>query len=305
LPGAPAQGGKERLGRCRLCGAEARLAFRVGDIYRRISDETFDYYRCSRCLSIVLEPIPADLGRYYPADYYRLPESADGLSPLIEEERYKLDIVRRQRSSGRLLDIGPSAGAFPYLAKQSGFDVSAMEMDSACCRFLERVVGVRVIETDDPAQALRSEGDYDVITLWHVIEHLPSPWEVLAEAAKRLRPGGLLVIAAPNPESLQFRVFGRYWMHLDAPRHLQLIPVAEIVKRATSNQLRPVEITTRDRGTLTCNAAGWKGSTAMWLTGHSVRVLRWKLGGALALAATPFDRMGRLGSAYAVVLGPE
>jgi 2-polyprenyl-3-methyl-5-hydroxy-6-metoxy-1,4-benzoquinol methylase len=293
------------LARCRLCGADARLAFRVGDIYRRLSDETFDYYRCSRCQSIVLSPIPTDLGRYYPADYYRLPESAEGLSPLAEEEHYKLDIVLRQRTSGRLLDIGPSAGAFAYLAKQAGFEVSAMEMDAACCRFLERVVGVRVIETDDPAQALQSEGDYDVITLWHVIEHLPSPWEVLAEAAKKLRPGGLLVIAAPNPEALQFRLFGRYWMHLDAPRHLQLIPVAEIVHRAGSHRLRPVEITTRDGGTLTCNAAGWKGSAAMWLTDHSVRAFRWKLGGALALAAAPLDRIGRLGSAYTVVLAPE
>ena len=291
--------------RCLLCGGDARLAYRVGDLNRRLSDDTFDYYRCSSCEAVALASIPAELGRYYPAEYYRLPESVEGLKDLATEERYKLDIVRRQRTGGRLLDIGPSQGAFAYLAKQAGFEVTTMEMDPACCRFLERVVGVRVIETDDPALALRSEGDYDVITLWQVIEHLPSPWEVLAEAALRLRPGGLLVIATPNPESLQFRLFGRYWFHLDAPRHLQLIPVSEIVRRGASLRLRPLHLTTRDRGTLTNNFAGWQSSAVNWLSDHSIRSLERKLGGILALVAAPVDRLGRLGSAYTLVLTPE
>lgn len=293
------------MARCRLCGGDARLAYRVGDLNRHLSDESFDYYRCSRCKSVVLASIPADLGRYYPAEYYRLPESVEGLEALAGEERYKLDIVRAQRTDGRLLDVGPSQGAFPYLAKQAGFEVTTMEMDPACCRFLERVVGVRVIQTDDPALALRSEGDYDVITLWHVIEHLPRPWEVLAGAASRLRPGGLLVIATPNPESLQFRIFGRYWFHLDAPRHLQLIPISEVVRRGASLRLRPRHLTTRDPGTLTNNAAGWQDSAVNWLSEHSIHRLARKLGGILALVATPLDRLGRLGSAYTLVLTPE
>jgi hypothetical protein len=114
----------------------------------------------------------------------------------------------------------------------------------------------------------------------------------------------VLVLSAPNPESLQFRMFGRYWMHLDAPRHLQLIPVAEIVRRAASLGLRLSSLTTRDPGTVVCNRAGWQASTAHWLTDRSIRVLRWKAGRAVALAAAPLDRVGRLGSAYTVALTP-
>lgn len=287
---------------CRLCGARAKLAFGARDLNRRISDDVFDYYRCLRCGAVTLGTIPSDLARYYPREYYRLPESLDSLAELADAERYKLDIVVPLKSRGNLLDIGPSVGAFAYLAKAAGFEVSTIERDPDCCRFLERVVGVRAVQSDDPAGALRAEQHFDVITLWHVIEHLPEPWELLAEATKKLRPGGLLVISAPNPESLQFRLFGRYWMHLDAPRHLQLIPLAEVVDRAASLGLRPAYLSTHDQGTLLCNPPGWKVSTAHWLTDQAIPVLRWKLGTALALLANPIDRLGRLGSAYTVAL---
>jgi SAM-dependent methyltransferase len=262
----------------------------------------FDYYRCSKCGAVSLAPIPADLGRYYPSEYYRLPDSLETLAALAESERYKLDIVVPLQTRGRLLDIGPSMGAFAHLAREAGFEVSTIERDPDCCRFLEGVVGVRAVQSEDPAAALRAEHEFDVITMWHVIEHLPNPWEVIAEATRKLRPGGLLVISAPNPESLQFRLFGRYWMHLDAPRHLQLIPLAEVVDRAASNGLRPALVSTQDQGTLECNPPGWKVSTAHWLTDQSIPVFRWKLGSALALLAKPIDRLGRLGSAYTVAL---
>jgi 2-polyprenyl-3-methyl-5-hydroxy-6-metoxy-1,4-benzoquinol methylase len=288
--------------KCRLCAGEAKLAYCVRDLNRRLSGDVFNYYRCSHCKAICLMPTPTDLGRYYPPEYYPLPGSLDELVGLAEAERYKLGIIATAPRTGRLLDIGASVGAFAYLAKQAGFDVTTIEMDPACCQFLEGVVGVRAIQSDNPAVALRGESDYDVITLWHVIEHLSNPWDVVAQAARKLRPGGLLVIAAPNPESLQFRVFGRYWMHFDAPRHLQLIPVAEIIRRAAPHGLVPHCLTTRDRGTAICNFAGWRSSTSYWFTDHSLRIFRGLAGHALALLAKPLDSFGRLGSAYTVVL---
>jgi SAM-dependent methyltransferase len=61
---------------------------------------------------------------------------------------------------------------------------------------------------------------FDVITMWHVLEHLPDPQATLAEAHRLLRPGGVLLIAVPNFGSLQARLTGPYWFHLDVPRHL-------------------------------------------------------------------------------------
>ena len=60
--------------------------------------------------------------------------------------------------------------------------------------------------------------------MWHVIEHLRRPWEVIERAAANLQDGGVLAIATPNPRALQFKLLRRRWAHLDAPRHLFLIP---------------------------------------------------------------------------------
>ena len=73
------------------------------------------------------------------------------------------------------------------------------------------------------------EGDWAAIVFWHSLEHLPDPMRHLEHAARLLVPGGVLIIAIPNPESLQARVFGRRWLHLDYPRHLVHIPTAPLL----------------------------------------------------------------------------
>lgn len=63
-------------------------------------------------------------------------------------------------------------------------------------------------------------GSFDVVTMWHSLEHVHRPLAILREAYRLLVPGGKLIIATPNIESLPFRVFGRSWFGLDLPRHL-------------------------------------------------------------------------------------
>ena len=94
-------------------------------------------------------------------------------------------------------------------------------MNGACVDFLNSVVGVEAIQSSDPAATMSAmEKKFDVIVLWHSLEHLPDPWFVLQSAAKRLAPGGILLIAIPNIESYDFSVLRAAWVHLDAPRHL-------------------------------------------------------------------------------------
>ena len=96
-------------------------------------------------------------------------------------------------------------------------------MDTECCRFLRDGGGDRGGRDCRSASASPRDGPFDVVAMWQVIEHLPNPREVLAAAAGSLAPGGVVVIATPNPAAFQFRVFGPRWTHLDAPRHLFLI----------------------------------------------------------------------------------
>ena len=93
-----------------------------------------------------------------------------------------------------------------------------LEIDPTCVDFLKNVVGVKAIQSSNPAETLASmDEEFDVIVLWHSLEHLPTPWLVIQRAAERLAPGGVLLIAIPNIESYEFSLLGRSWVHLDTP----------------------------------------------------------------------------------------
>jgi SAM-dependent methyltransferase len=280
------------------------MLYTTKDWNRGLSEVTFTYYRCSTCTLTFLTPIPEDLGRYYPPAYYAMPASLRELATVAEAERYKIDLVQSVVRSGRLLEIGPATGTFAYLAKQAGFEVETIEMDAACCEFLERVVGVRAVKSADAASTLATLDGYDAIALWHVIEHLADPWETLEAARQRLKPGGVLVIATPNPASFQFRLFGRYWAHLDAPRHLELIPVDRLIRWADGAGLTVARKTTTDPGGLGWNLFGWVESLAnLWARLSGRRRTPTLLGRVCSRLMRPIERgSGFNGATYTLVL---
>jgi 2-polyprenyl-3-methyl-5-hydroxy-6-metoxy-1,4-benzoquinol methylase len=230
---------------------------RTRDYNRAVSTEQFEYERCGRCGMISLANVPQDLGPYYVSDYHMLPASQEAIEAGVAHDQYKIDLVRRFVPSGRLLEVGPSWGAFCLLAKRSGFSVEAIEMDPACCKFLESRIGVRAICRNDEAAALAEAAEPDVIAAWHVLEHMRDPWRFIDMAARRLTPGGVLVLALPNPHAFQFRVLGRFWAHVDAPRHVHLVPPAVLRARAEAAGLTQVLCTTTDHGSLGWNGFGW------------------------------------------------
>jgi 2-polyprenyl-3-methyl-5-hydroxy-6-metoxy-1,4-benzoquinol methylase len=246
---------------CPLCERHSPPYFQTRDLNRGLSRECFRYFRCPACGLIFLSPIPDNLGHYYPREYYGVP-TAEQLAARAERERYKIETVQKFMPAGRLLDIGPSYGAFAYLARRAGFEVEVIERDPACCRFLREVVGVRAYNSSDVGAALAPLPSQEVITLWQVIEHLPDPWGTLEAVVKKLSPGGILAVATPNLGSLQFRVFGRFWFHLDAPRHLALMPAELLSRRMGKLGLPRVHLTTTDKGTRDCDYYGWQQSIA-------------------------------------------
>jgi SAM-dependent methyltransferase len=287
---------------CLVCGAPAAAALRAVDRNRRLSTESFTYYRCTRCRTLQLVPVPPDLDRYYPAEYYAVPPDRDRLLAAAGGERYKVEIVRRFVPSGRAVEIGPAVGGFTAVMQDAGYETSAIEMNADCCRFLREVVGVPVQETDDPVQALAVGAPFDVVAMWHVIEHLPNPREVLAAAAAALAPGGIIVLAAPNPDAVQFRLLRSRWTHLDAPRHLVLIPPTALTRLGRELGLEVVLTTTRDAGTIAWNGFGWRESLAGCARGRYPRFALRLVGSALAWAMQPLDRREGRGSTYTVVL---
>lgn len=287
---------------CPGCRARAVAVVRSPDRNRRTTAERFHYWRCPVCGVVFLDPVPEDLGWYYPSTYWTL--EAD-FAAAGKAERYKIEVVRRLVPEGRLLEIGPGNGGFSWLAREGGYRVEVLERSPEVCRALGQALGVRVMAGDATPDALVDLGPYDVVALWHVIEHVTDPRGLLLAAGSVLAPGGALILATPNPRSLQFRLLGGRWPHLDAPRHVALIPPETIVGWADDAGLEPAELSFTDDGCLGWNEFGW----SEWLVRlapdrvrrepHALpaRLLR-RAGRELTRLVAPVERRGRRGATY-------
>jgi SAM-dependent methyltransferase len=199
------------------------------------------------------------------------------------------------------VDVGAAYGIFARAAKLDGWDVTAIEMDARCVEYLRGTVGVEALRSDQPELALAQLDGADAIVLWHVLEHLPRPAELLASAAALLEPGGLLAIAMPNPDALQFRLLRGRWAHVDAPRHLELIPAAALRQSAETLGLRLVELTADDPAGRHWNEFGWEHAWRRHPARRRSSLLTLGLARLTALALAPVERRGLNGTAYTAV----
>jgi 2-polyprenyl-3-methyl-5-hydroxy-6-metoxy-1,4-benzoquinol methylase len=195
---------------------------------------------------------------FYRGGYQPIPKTLEQLKAIAEGEEYKMEPLLKYKKSGKLLEIGPWMGVFSWKAKDAGFDVTAIEIDQQCVDFLTSVVGVRAIQSSDPEATLSAmEEQFDVIALWHSLEHLPRPWEVIKRAAERLAPGGILLIAIPNIESYDFLELKKDWLHLDTPRHLFFYTGRSLEKLCLANGLETLALVTGDQLSRILSKAAW------------------------------------------------
>jgi SAM-dependent methyltransferase len=271
-----------------------------------VTDARFPYARCQECGTFFMEDVPADLGRYYEGDYYQFGldgEPAWKTSDIrVRAESYRVELLRRHISGGRLIEIGSGTGGFAVTASAAGFDVTSIEMSERCCSYLNECAGITAICSDLPLDVLASLPDADVVALWHVLEHLPNPGETLGLVAEKLTPGGVLALAVPNPSSLQFRLLKRRWAHLDAPRHLCLIGPDALVQKGEELGMECVAMTTSDPDGLECNFLGWVNAFERRPASDSIS----RAGGFAALAVhrtlAPLERRGQRGAAITLLL---
>jgi SAM-dependent methyltransferase len=131
--------------------------------------------------------------------------------------RHREAFVKTLKPAGRLLDFGCGNGAFASHMSAAGFDAVGIEPFSLGLP----LTGERLRLIRAPLDDVEGElGLFDVITMWHVLEHLRDPVAILERLAAHLAPDGVLVVSVPNFSSVQRGVFQGSWFHLDPPRHL-------------------------------------------------------------------------------------
>jgi SAM-dependent methyltransferase len=268
----------------------------AADRNRGIGDERFEYRTCAGCATLYLSELPRDLASYYPPAYY--PIGAEHAA--AESEHAKLELLRHFAPPGPLIEIGPGAGGFAAEALRGGYDVRAVEMDERACRHLGSL-GVETVHSDAPHDALAAMAPSRAIVLWHVFEHLTEPLALLRAAAANLEPSGVLLLAVPNPGAFQLRVLGARWPHIDAPRHLQLVPSATLLRVAGEAGFAPLALTASDRTDRDWNVFGWQHVLVGLGSGPARRGAAFYAAAALAELLGPVERHGLRGSTYTAV----
>lgn len=218
---------------CPNCGAAQRtLLFEIEDYLYGV-DGRFAEARCADCGLVYLSPRPtrAVIARYYPHSYapYR-PAIQDERRSLMRWMRRRKLVSRRRaverhayRRPGDLLDVGCSTGIFMDEMRSAGWGVTGVELVREAAANAHDRFGLSVIEGDLLEVGLVTES-FDAVTLFDVIEHTFEPAAVLRRVWELLRPGGIVALTLPNWESLDHRLFGKYWVGFDAPRHLSVFP---------------------------------------------------------------------------------
>ncbi len=116
------------------------------------------------------------------------------------------------------MDVGCGTGNFLKRAQTAGWQIIGVEPDQRAAKNAAQLLNIEVIPPDN----MQSIADHtiDVITLWHVLEHIPDIHAVFGQLTKKLKPNGLLVVAMPNHRSYDAKHYKEFWAGFDVPRHL-------------------------------------------------------------------------------------
>jgi len=134
--------------------------------------------------------------------------------------RWKRRLIERRKAPGRILDVGCGTGEFLAEMSRHGWEAVGLDQDGEAVEYARRAYGLDA-QTVDIEDFSAVDESFDVVTFWHVLEHLPNPKGALRQVRRILKPDGLLLLAVPNIDSLDFQVYREDWVALDFPRHFR------------------------------------------------------------------------------------
>ena len=215
---------------CPCCGSELISKVLACKDYT-VSKKTFDIWECKTCSFRFTQDIPDQdsIGPYYQSDTYISHSDTEKgfVNKVYKIARnytlnWKMNLLKcsvaKGLQKGTLLDIGTGTGAFLHKAFQSGWSVTGLEPDAGARKICKDKYDLQSEEPgklfDLPAQK------FDVITMWHVLEHVHQLHEYMDQINRVLKPDGVVLIALPNYTSADAKLYKEHWAAYDVPRHL-------------------------------------------------------------------------------------
>lgn len=212
--------------KCPWCGSnKAQINLWLKDEF--LTKEDFHICECLNCGLLYTMPRPSKekIGAYYKSDeYYSHQENKKGFVPRLYEAikkinlKHKFRLASRDLPVGKLLDIGCGVGDFLHVAENKGWQCTGVEPSEEAREIARQRIKGDLLYSEDLEQL--PDQSFDLITMWHVLEHVDDlKWQV-AQLQRLIKPEGRIVIAVPNYRSYDGRFYNAYWAAYDVPRHL-------------------------------------------------------------------------------------
>ena len=212
--------------KCPFCESEnTRSYLKLKDYF--LSQEDFEILECDNCKLLFTTPRPdaSVIGNYYKSeDYLSHNEHKKGLVPWIYNQVKKVNISNKYKiackgfTKAKLLDFGCGVGDFLHYAQQNGCEITGCDMSEDARKFASEKLGKTIVSPNEIFALPHST--FDVITMWHVLEHIDNLKFQTEQLHRLLKDNGRLVIAVPNYMSYDAQYYKDKWAAYDVPRHL-------------------------------------------------------------------------------------
>ena len=216
----------ETIKKCPVCGSNKQeKALETKDYF--LSQEDFKISKCKSCGFHFTNPRPieAELGKYYKSEeYISHSNSNKGLFGILYQTirnytlKKKYQLVSNLKDGHQILDIGCATGQFLHEFKDRGWNCTGIEPDKKARSFAKTEYDLKVFDSAKINDL--KDHSFDVISMWHVLEHVADLNTRMLDLQRLLKENGYLFIALPNFESWDAKHYGKYWAGLDVPRHL-------------------------------------------------------------------------------------
>ncbi len=188
-----------------------------------VSKESYEVMINEDYNMLVTSPVPNNLEKYYASEDYI--SHTDSKTSLFEKTyqfvknytlKKKLKLINSFNTEDKLiLDVGAGTGDFLKVCQNGGWKITGVE-PSEKARVFAKDKNIHLLENLSKIE----NKQFDVITLWHVLEHIPNLTEYIKQLKLLLKPNGVLIIAVPNYKSFDAEHYKEFWAAYDVPRHL-------------------------------------------------------------------------------------